>query len=197
MDPKTGNLAVAAFAPNDSGALVVYSKANRKWSTYPTGTRECHFATYDDKSDVFVVCERLRHLSFTAVKELLPGSSHMSTIHLKLSKSDALETLQWDVPYLTMELGKEPGVIYQVKVQGTTGTIVGHTTLESASGPLYWIQGSSAVAAYQTSRGAYASVGIWDYPQGGSPTEIISGIDKKGLWDLTVSVAPSASHSRK
>jgi hypothetical protein len=73
-----------------------------------------------------------------------------------------------------------------VKVSGSSGKVVGTTTLtatENSYGPTqFWLQGRTLIEP----DGGNAYVGLWNYRAGGSPTKTLQDLDSE-LIGVTVS----------
>jgi len=84
-------------------------------------------------------------------------------------------------------------VIYQVALEGATGTVVGKTPLLDASqtGGAIFINAQKIIVP--ESDGAYHEVGFFSYPAGGAPTRVIG----PGLgYPIGVTVSTAAKPSR-
>lgn len=75
-------------------------------------------------------------------------------------------------------------MIYQFNMNGDTGTEVGSTTLGGLAYNVtqFWIEGSKVVGAAAVDQ----KVGIWRYPEGGSPLKLIK---QKGKSPIGVAVS--------
>jgi hypothetical protein len=92
--------------------------------------------------------------------------------------------IQWDGRNIAIEdSAASPSVLYRFSISGRTGQEVGSTVLTGATMVAqFWIHRKKVVGS-----DGYDMVGIWDYPDGGSPVDTISVSSPYGV---TVSVAP-------
>ena len=194
VDPNTGNLAVTSIFGKSHGALLLYNDATGAPNIYqdPSITNY-NYCAYDDSSDIFVTGSDPS--ADFILTELPNGSSMFQDISLNQTFGIA-EKDQWDGNYLTLRASglHGSGAIYQVAVSGSSGTIVGTTTLKNSTGILgYWIQGDSVVAALgKPLRNKGQRLGYWRYPDGGDAEKVITGLTrgkKDHINDITISVA--------
>ncbi len=222
VDPKTGNLAVAnssdASNPyySNAGDVAIYAGAQGNpamyYSSEINGFGDCG---YDDVGNLYLSAglagKYYRNQVFLA--RLSSGSSSFTVIALnkKLYTNGSAffsPSVQWDGKHMTVtsfssagsqgirptNLAKSPVLLYRLSITGSSGTVIGTTTLDSKKnhhGGQSWIQGKSVVGIYYD-RGP--NVGIWRYPRGGNPQRAIhkiEGFPDYPLWGLTVSVAES------
>lgn len=197
VDPTTGNLAVAnpdgmgsqyfhgsvAVYQNAQGSPTIYTDPDIYWYTY---------CAYDDNGNLFVDGDIPEG---NGLAELPKGGSALETISGGVNAGGALE---WDGTYLTavavLSQGHHgPVTVERINVSGTTGTVVGKTSLYN-TGKIdrrpsfvgqYWIQGSTIVGAINKKQ----MLGFWHYPAGGKPTHVVKQVTN--VYSAAVSVAPT------
>jgi hypothetical protein len=172
VDPTTGNLAAADFAGmnSTSGGVSIYADAQGTPTTYiDPGLYLVFSLGYDNKGNLFVDGETQTGGTF-AFAELPKGSSTFT--NLTLDKTIGTPgTVQWDGRHVTVGDAKA-GVIYRVKIAGSSATVVGTTTLTDANGAFQsFIDGKKVVNPNVNS----ANVMFWSYPAGGNPVKTLTG----------------------
>jgi DNA-binding beta-propeller fold protein YncE len=199
VDPTTGNLAVVGGGLNIEDSVAIYPNASGSPIVYKADAGGYFlYCTFDDKGNLFVSVGAVQNV---AIWELPKGGNALRPFSLdKTLGPDG--GLQWDGNYLDVQNApgfgpmNEPGpiMIYQIKVDGSAGTVV-HTILmdssrnpkndrQSALGSQFWIQGHMI---YTRVRGD-GPEGVWHYPSGG--TRIRSFHVLGNLLGVTVSVSP-------
>jgi hypothetical protein len=180
IDPTTGNLAVT-FKGQRHGTIAIY--ANAQGSPVLYKVVGAYLCGYDDSGNLFVDGDDQPDAS---LYELPHDGTQFKRITLSHSVS-AAGIVQWDGHYITVE-DRAHRYIYQVKVTGSKGTIVGTTKL-GLRWPQFrdsWIQGGTVIA---TGGLSYDYLGFWKYPSGGKAVRLVTGFGS--LAGVTVSVAPS------
>jgi DNA-binding beta-propeller fold protein YncE len=190
IDPASGNLAVANFAPSSStrGNVVIYKHAKGR----PTGNytdpnmSNMQLCAYDDKGNLFVDGSGLSSYSF-AFAELPKGGKKLKDIALDQPITFG-GGVAWDGAHVTVG-DQSTNIIYRFDISGTTGTKVGTTRLRGATQIFqYTFAGSKLIGA-----DAYGgNVGVWKYPQGGNARKKIGGL----YAPLGVAVSPAATARR-
>jgi hypothetical protein len=174
VDPVSGNLAVTNFSKTSSsggGDVVVYahakgSIAGRYRDDKIPGMLLC---AYDDHGDLFVDGDASG--SSFAFAELPQGKSTFTNVTLDQS-IEMPGGVQWDGKYVVVG-DQAANEIYRFSVSGTKGKEAGSTALTGGSAIFgFWIDGSKVIGPNSGS----GSVGIWNYPAGGSPTKTITGL---------------------
>ncbi len=78
--------------------------------------------------------------------------------------------VQWDGKYIALGSQLSPAAIYQIRVSGSTGTVVGTTPLDEVQVVIgFWKQGSKVVAPDALA----GEINFYDYPSGGDPTKVV------------------------
>ena len=195
IDPENGALAVTSYAgqsPSESGNVVIYHLG----STAAPGVYTdpdlffYDFCAYDGRGDLFVDGQGVDLQPLIA--ELPRGGTALTTLTLQgLPKSFGyVGALAWDGKYLA--LGDfDHDVIYQLKVSGTTASVVRSTHLlhgdhvEQFSiarpGLREQVQGSLLIAPSTVQK----TVFFYRYPGGGKALRAITGLD--GAFGTTIS----------
>ena len=172
VDKTTGNLAAADFAGTNStsGGVSIYTDAQGTPATYiDPGLYLVFSLGYDNQGNLFIDGESQVGGSFVFA-ELPKGSSTFTNITLNKTIGTP-GTVQWDGKHVTVGDAKA-GVICQVKVSGSSATVVGTTTLTDSDGVFQsFIDGKRVVNPNVYSANAM----FWSYPAGGSPVKTLSG----------------------
>jgi hypothetical protein len=172
VDPTTGNLAAADFAGmnSTSGGVSIYTDARGTPATYiDPGLYLVFSLGYDNKGNLFIDGENQVGGSF-AFAELPKGSSTFTNITLNKTIGTP-GGVQWDGKYVTVGDAKA-GLIYQVKISGSSATVVGTTSLTGSDGVFQsFIDGKKVVGPNVFSANAM----LWSYPAGGSPVKTLTG----------------------
>ena len=171
VDPTTGNLAVTILGTSN---VVVFTGGSGSGTTLSDSLSSTYFAAYDDKGDLFL--DGIAPSDTYGVVELPKGSSTFESITL----SQSLEFpggLQWHDKYLAVG-DQEAHVIYRFAIHGTNAKEIGATELGDSGDVLpFYIQKPYVVGADAGNE----DVELWNYPAGGSPTKVITGIVPTGV----------------
>ncbi len=181
VDPTTGNLAVAAAFYNGGVRVAIYNSAKGKPAIYSDPYAKGPLCGYDNHSNLFVDGSG-KSRNFV-LSELAKGATSFSeiTVNYDIRSSG---NVQWDGKYITV-LDGSYGVIYRLKIAGSSATVVGSTTLNDAGGAFgSWIHGHHVIIPVQ----AREAVKIYRYPAGG---DAIKTTPVQGTFSATVSVAPN------
>ena len=185
IDPTTGNLAAAGAGYFNSAVyegVAIYAGAKGK----PTIYQDSYFANsgfcgYDNKGNLFEDGVTRSYQSFLLV-ELAKGAKTFSqiTVNQHIGWPGGV---QWDGKHITV-FDNVAGVIYGLKITGSTATVVRSTTFDdSAGGYGTWIQGDQAVVPNE----AREEVQLYHYPAGG---DAIKTTTLQAAFSATLSVAP-------
>ncbi len=200
VDPTTGNLAIAASGNTSGGAILIYSGAQGKAAVYADSTLQHYdYCAYDNRGNLFVAGygQAGKKGQFGArFAELPAGSSKFTDITINgLGWASFASKVQWDGTYFALHEGS---AIYQVQVSGSTGTIVGTTTLNESNDlqdvPALWVQGNTVIAPFakHLERNPHG-VAYWRYPSGGNPTKTIRKLTR-GKYDILMDLTLSTDH---
>ncbi len=221
VDPKNGNLAVTNSSDSsnpyydDYGDVAIYAEAQGNpqmyYSSEINGFGDCG---YDDVGNLYFAAGLAgeKYQNQISFARLSGGSSTFSVIELNkklytYGPTGFYPSVQWDGKHMTVttfsgsgsqgirsaNLPKSPVLLYRLSITGSSGTVIGTTTLDSKKnhhGGQSWITGKNIVGIYYHGY----NVGIWRYPQGGEPQRTIHNVGGPPwyrLWGVTVSVAPS------
>jgi hypothetical protein len=188
VDPTTGNLAVA----NQLDDVAVWRHARGKRRLYLTSyvVNGPETIAYDGSGDAIFA-------DWKTQNGWLPkGHSKAMTFGLQPQPRRHGPFL-WDGKHLgilvfSRKLRQED--VIQYNVSGGIASKVGAVPLNGVTGVTtsgqFWIQDSGIVLTDSRAGDAY----FFDYPQGGNPTNTISGLDDP--YGVTVSIVPSQSRSK-
>ncbi|HEY2476233.1 MAG TPA: hypothetical protein VGI19_15710 [Candidatus Cybelea sp.] len=182
VDPKTGNLALGVIGGSCSNCVAVFANAQGQPTTYtPSGQNGLPGCGYDNRGNLF--CDAYGSSGAFELFELPVGGSNFTAVSVSGAAGLVSSSLQWDGKDLAFTAGAGP-TLYRIKLSGSTGKVVGSTTLGGA-GTVWqsWIthvlggkkhKGIRVIAPTEGGSGG-AEVGYWNYPAGGSPTKTITG----------------------
>lgn len=195
VDPGSGDLAVANVSHGKmAGSVALYTAAQGRPAFHRMqGIFSYDFCGYDDGGNLYVTGMSKNGATVLAV--LLKGKHAFA----KVSLDKPLATpgpVQWDGKHLAIGYGDlKHSLVYRVQVTGSQGRVVATTQVsvphdvKAAMGP-FWIEDKRIIATFKATD-SYP-VGIWRYPQGGSPKSVIRhGRRVNGQGTATVSVMPS------
>jgi hypothetical protein len=183
FDPATGDLAVAAGLPGAHIGVAIYAHEKGKPKTYDDPyLSDTPYCGYDNRGNLF--CDGQGISQNFGFSELAKGAKSFSDITVNEAITTA-GTVQWDGSSITVfQGGSGSGIIYRLKVSGSTATVVGTTMLkDAAGGGGSWIIGHQVIVAEQPR----AAVQLYRYPRGGN------FFKSKAIYQATyatVSVAP-------
>ena len=194
VDPKSGNLAVT-YSNNN---VAIYPDAQGTPLTYTDSAfYRLKFCSYDNEGNLFVVGS-----GWDRVAELPQGSS--SFIIVEFNKGlQAILSIQWDGKYLAIG-GNQPAEragpekVYQVQISSGYGTVETTTYLHHARGhgafAQFWIEGSTIVQSFGDSS---RYLGVWNFPEGGSPVTHYQQGSRTYLFGSVISPAYSSATQTK
>jgi hypothetical protein len=182
VDPTTGNLAVTnAFALGmgyPPGNVAIYAGAQGIPTYYSDWEITIYgLCAYDDAGNLFVTSQRPGQ----PIGELPEGSGSFENLNTNVGTYPG--SLQWNDGHLVVAAydGYE-GIqnVYQLKISGTDGTVVGKTTLQDWGRKYngkylifaqFWVEGTSIIGpSFLGSHGLRPS--FWHYPKGGKQVKI-------------------------
>jgi hypothetical protein len=180
VNPQNGDLALGAFDGGTS-AITIFPQAAGNAVTYtPPSQNGLPGCAYDNQGNLFCNAFSSGSQSF-ALFELPSGSTTLQQI--AVTTSALAGSMQWDGKYLAFTDGSR-GTIEQLQVSGSTGSIVGSTTLNNTGAVWqFWVpgvaneSGSEATRAIApTSASSNDYVGYWNYPAGGNAVKKINNL---------------------
>lgn len=184
VDSLTGSLAVTNTTRQESvpGNLVVYKGAQGQPITYSDPQIVYYeYCTYDGSGNLFVVGQSPQYGDILA--ELPKGSD--TFVNITMDKGFYPGPVHWDGTDLVLQAYGTS--LYRVSVSGSTGTVVGTTTLKDEPrrgiNIFFIADGSLAATGWK--------LGLWQYPKGGRPLQLFQVTHVHHLYGITVSVAPS------
>jgi hypothetical protein len=183
VDPTTGNLAVTNLLKGSSaGNLEIYAGGTGTPTAYTDPNIFAYwFPAYDNKGNLFF---NGFDPSFGTVytDELQKGHNSLKSITLN-QQIDFPGGLLWDGKYLAYG-DLTANIIYQFKMSGSTGTVVGSTSLGGATDVYqFWVtgqnrahpEGATLVGADANANSNTGAAEVWPYPAGGStPTKEVT-----------------------
>ncbi len=183
VDPKTGNLALGVLAGSCGDCVAVFTKAQGIPTTYtPSGQTGVPGCGYDNNGNLF--CDAYGGGGAFELFELPAGGSSFTVVSVSGAGGLHSASVQWDGSDLAVGSGAGP-TLYQIKLSGSTGSVVGSTPLGGAGSVWqFWIThvlggkrhtGVRVIAPTYGGTGG-AEVGYWNYPSGGNPTKTIVGL---------------------
>jgi len=186
-DSTTGNLAAAtAYAYNRGAYINIYAKARGKPAVYrPADVWLPNSVAFDSLGDLFIAGKTGAYAAGT--DWLRKGSSTVT--QLKLKKPHTYPHVGVVVSGNELTAIAHASLINQYAIIGNKAKYNGSFTLNAPQILYCSLSNSTLVAS------GYNSVYLFDYPAGGNPTLTISGLDEPT--GVTISVAPTASHTRK
>ncbi|HEY1882679.1 MAG TPA: hypothetical protein VGG51_06535 [Candidatus Cybelea sp.] len=205
VDQTTGNLAVVGPNLNNPhanyGSLAIYIGAKGTPKVFYSSTFSMNGCSYDDKGNLYLSVYSVRAEEY-GLARLATGSSSIKAIDLETPVYAGMyfnPSVRWNGRHMTVssfpandERGESgPISVYQLKFSGAHAAVIATTRLNSPKNfnrSPYWIAGKYAAGIYNY-RG-YGRVGLWSYPQGGTPVRGVKVTDAGTLPGLTISVAP-------
>jgi NHL repeat len=176
VDPKTGDLAVSNLdgAGSNNGGIVVYTKAKGTPQMYGNASLVRVFCVgYDNQGTLWIGGQNARtDPSFVYASMSPAGTFKVAT----LTGADIVnpDQVQWDGKQMAVggsTAGSGNSAVFQTKAFNVSGT----TTFASPKPnefAQYWIDGGKTLIAPD----AYnQDVEIYKYPEGGNPTQTITG----------------------
>jgi hypothetical protein len=183
VDPVTGNLAVTNYCSGSStkctgpGSVFIYLGAKGTPKKYTDAAiSNFDFCGYDNKGNLFIDGTLNNVFAFA---ELRAGRSSITSVTLNQSIGKP-GNVQWDGSHIAVgdDTTGTTSTIYQFAISGRSGTKVGTTSLNGATGlGQYWIQGAKVIGP-NSGGSRKGTVGFWNYPAGGSPTKTITGLGR-------------------
>jgi hypothetical protein len=185
VDAKTGNLAVTNVATTYGepvGSLSIYQGAKGAPKTYFSGKfYRYYYCGYDPNGNLFV--DGINRSSAFEFAELPSGKSRLTSISLNQSVGSPGD-VEWDGNHVAIG-DASASTIYQVSVSGSSGTVVGTTTLANGGNAgQFFIDGNQVIAGVT---GTPNKFGLWKYPAGGSPTTVLKLSHVDGPYGVAVS----------
>jgi hypothetical protein len=189
VDPTTGNLAVTN--PGDDvtsqyGSIAVFQGAQGTPQTYTVpGWSEYSFPAYDNTGDLFVNGVGLAELpygesTFTSIRLKHKFEGH----HLKYFGSGSM---QWEGNDLTISDSRSNS-IFQIKISGSSGKIVGHTTMKGVEVRRMWQSWIDGGTVVRPDGIVGDELGFWNYPASGKAYQVIKVAKSAEVHGVTISV---------
>ena len=161
--------------------IAVFTSASGTPTTYsPSGQNGFPGCGYDNKGNLFCDAYGSSNNDF-ALYEVAAGSNSATLIPVSGASGLLPGSMQWDGKNLAFS-ASDAGTLYQVAVSGSTGSVVGSTTLDGTGNVWqFWLTNTSGKKSKKerviapTDGSAGALVGYWKYPAGGTATQTITG----------------------
>jgi hypothetical protein len=180
VDPTTGNLALGVLGGTCGECFVVFTDGSGTATVYtPAGQTGLPGCAYDNNGNLF--CDAYGNQDAFALFELPKKSSTVKAVSVSGAGGLTAASIQWDGTDLAFGAGAGP-TLYQIQLSGSTGSVVGSTSLSGASAVWqFWItnnlggkkhKGLRAIAP--TFLNSVPVAGYWNYPAGGTATKTIT-----------------------
>lgn len=202
VDPTTGNLAVTSyFGPQGRSGLFVFPGGQGTPTLYnPEPPHLFLWTTYDNLGNLYVPQFRGSKGKFY-ITELPAGQSKL--VPFRFKADFVAGDLQWDGTHLVTDSLTPPqgSMIYQLQLANGKAKVTGIVKLQESGESAFSLSNNTVFQAYwHVKHNKDAAIAVWSYPQGGKPTALLYGVakgKKAEIEDVTLSVAPTASHTRK
>ncbi|MGA7200825.1 MAG: hypothetical protein WBX26_03280 [Candidatus Cybelea sp.] len=180
VDPTTGNLALGVLGNTCGDCFVVFPSGSGTATIYtPSGQTGLPGCGYDNKGNLF--CDAYGSGDAFTLFELPKGSSTVTTVPVSGAGGLTAGSIQWDGTDLAFGAGAGP-TLYQIQLSGSTGSVVGSTSLSGASAVWqFWITNNLGSKKHKGLRviaptllNSVPTVGYWNYPAGGTATQTIT-----------------------
>jgi hypothetical protein len=204
VDPTTGDLAVPYLCPDCSRGpgIAIFPQSQGTPTIYQTAFLPL-FCGYDDDGNLFVDSFSPTNAKDVGFAELMKGSQSFSylTTPVSLQGTGNPWRMQWDGKYMTYEAvgsaNDSWGVtIYRLEFAGSTTTVVGQTHFRGVTrfAGQSWIHGNKVFIPYgvRGNGATHPKIGVWDYPAGGKPIEILKPLleSRPNFQGVAVSIGP-------
>jgi len=185
VDPTTGDVAAASRVQPE---VVVWSERSNRPKVYRVASASFDYCGYDDRGNLFV--DGVGYGAFLLLE--LPKGGHKLERLTFGKKVSSPGEVQWDGRYMTIQEAAPPAYIYQVKVLGTTVSVVNTIRFaDKKAAKQSWIQGRTVLIPHSTTNRFFANaLGLFPYPAGGRAVESLRGGPYKFITAITISVAP-------
>lgn len=184
--PGTDNLA----AVGQHGTVFVWNGGQGRAKTYHTKSYyRLSYCGYDADGNLFVdgidPYDSDKFLFF----ELPNGGQKLKAISLDKKIAGAGQ-VQWDGRYIAIQNNEGPFDILQVKVSGSTGTVVNRINLAELRAPVgaSWIAGSTLFVPYGSHGKFGDAIAVFHYPAGGQPTRVLKKKAYRYVGAVTLSI---------
>jgi hypothetical protein len=180
VDPTTGNLALGVLGGTCGDCFVVFPAGSGTATVYtPSGQTGLPGCGYDKNGNLF--CDAYGHSDAFALYELPKGSSAVKAIPVSGASGWVAGPMQWDGTDLAVG-GSAGPTLYQIQLFGSTGSVVGSTSLSGAGAVWqFWITNNLGSKKHKGLRviaptfiNSIPTAGYWNYPAGGTATKMIT-----------------------
>jgi hypothetical protein len=185
VDPASNDLAVVG----QQGHVYLFRDERGKAHVYHTNASyELRYCGYDSHGNLFV--DGVNIDGGTLFFELPSDGRQLVALTLD-KKIGNPGQIQWDGRYVAIQDRDRPYHVYQVTFSGSQGTVVNTIAFAGLRKPVgtSWIDGSAVLVPYRDRGHAADAVGLFSYPAGGNPVNILKGSIYRYVSAVTVSRA--------
>ena len=186
VDPTNGDFAATSHV---EPKVAVWHEARKPPKVYSEASASLAYCGYDDRGNLFI--DGVTGGTFLLLE--LPKGGHKLRQLTFSQRVSSPGQVQWDGRYIAIQEAAPPADIYEVKVSGTTASVVNTVRFsDEKAAQQSWIQGGTVLVPHSTTNPYYGSaVGLFKYPAGGRAMKTLTGRPYKYIVAVTVSVAPS------
>jgi hypothetical protein len=189
VNSATGDLAVVNISNNGTNLLVFPAGSGTPKMYTDSNVHNFLFCGYDNQGNLFIDGYPTGGGN-PILAELPAGSGTIQAINV--GSVEPAGTIQWDGQHITVE-DPSPPTIYQLDVSGSTATVVGTTKIRNQTKTkntpkaLTYIYGGTVIASEGKGN---KRIGLWNYPQGGKPAEVLNDLLRGKNHFLSFTISP-------
>jgi hypothetical protein len=183
--PKSNDVAAAG----QMGTVFIWSGGRGRARTYHTKSfYTLRYCGYDADGNLFVDGFEQYNRDKFLLFELPSGERKLTSVSLD-QKIHVAGQVQWDGRYLAIQDEGASHSIYQIKVSGNIGTVVNKIAFQGLRKPVKasWIAGSTIFVPYSAAGRFPNAIGIFNYPGGGKPIDVLRGGAYRDVGAVTLS----------
>ncbi len=171
-DPTTGDL--AAVEIGGSCNLAVWQNHQGTPTQYNVTDFYANSGTYDGQGNLFLAGRMTYNDNRLRIVELPAGSSQFHNVVLN-RQIDIPSEIRWIGSYFAVSApNHRDQTLYNVRIVGSKANIT-KTIRFNHLEHLWRLQGRTLIASYKPDwHGLGSMVALWDYPRGGSPTNVMN-----------------------
>lgn len=187
VNPSNGDIAATSPLRNTTKLIVFPGGSSPPQLYTDPNVRYFLFCGYDDSGNLFI--DGIDYSDHPILAELPAGSGTIQDISLGVSVDG---TVQWDGEHITVE-NTTPPIIYQLAISGSNATVIGTTKIRNQTKTkntpyaLTYIYHNVVIASEGKGN---RRIGYWNYPAGGKPIQVLSGLIRKNNHFLSLAVSP-------
>jgi hypothetical protein len=185
VDPASNDLAVVG----QQGHVYRFRDERGKAHVYRTNASyQLRYCGYDAHGNLFV--DGVNIDGEALFFELPSGAGKLVELTLDKKVGNPGQ-IQWDGRYVAIQDRDRPYHIYQVSFSGSQGTVVNTVAFAGLRKPIgtSWIERATVLVPYRVRGHSADAVGLFNYPAGGSPVNILRGSAYRYVTAVTVSRA--------